>query len=63
MILDAVDFKEVLHEALFMYMGEPCCSIKEISTREKEGLLSINENMVVKMQDGSEFEVVFIKRK
>ena len=56
------DFKEVLHEALYMYMDEECCPIRQITTLEEEGLLSMNENLVVKLNDKSEFEIVIIKR-
>jgi len=44
-------------------MADKYCSIMEVTTLEEEGVLSINKNLVVKMVDHSEFEVVFIKRK
>jgi hypothetical protein len=59
--MDVRDFKEVLHEALLMYM-EDCSSIREITTLESEGMLCISENLVVITDDLSQFEILIIKR-
>jgi hypothetical protein len=59
--MDVRDFKEVLHEALLMYM-EDYSSIKEVTTLENEGMLCISENLVVKTEDRSRFEILIIKR-
>jgi hypothetical protein len=41
---------------------EDYSSIKEVTTLENEGMLCISENLVVKTEDRSQFEILIIKR-
>lgn len=55
------DFRAVLQEALFLNMDEPPCSTTEVRTFREAGVLSTNEGLVVRTEDGSEFYVTIVR--
>lgn len=56
------DFRAVLQEALLLYMEEePPFAIRDVRTFREAGVLSTNEGLVVRTEDGSEFHLTIVK--
>lgn len=56
--MDVHDFREILHEALVLYMVDGFSLLKEVKTFKEEGMISVNEGLVVRTQDDSEFQII-----
>jgi hypothetical protein len=57
------DFREVLHEILALRMDEGNGTIIRVRTFSETGLLVMNEGLVVKAEDGSEFQLMIVQSK
>jgi len=57
------DFREVLHEALIMYIDDSEDVIRKIQTFEDAGVITSNEGLVIRTDDGSEFQLTIVKSK
>ena len=58
------DFRDVLHEALIMYMDdEGENTISRVQTFEEAGVLTANTGLVIKTEDGSEFQLTIVQSK
>ena len=57
------DFKEVLHEALDIYMDENEDTIRRVQTFEEVGILTTNTGLVIRTEDGSEFQITIVQSK
>jgi hypothetical protein len=55
------EFKEVLNEALILYMEDGLSEIKEVKTFEKAGSNGTSEELMVRTKDGSEFQLFIIR--
>ncbi len=54
------DFKDILSEALAMYMDEGS-PIKRVCSFSDAGVLSTNEGLVVSLEDGSQFQLTIVQ--
>jgi len=56
---------EIIGEAETDYLNEDgeCIEIKEVQTFDFAGLLTKNKGLVVKLKDGSEFQLTIVKSK
>ena len=57
------DFRDVLSEALTLYMDDDLSTIQNVRTFQDCGLLTVNEGLVVSCRDGSEFHVTIVRSK
>ena len=58
------DFREVLHEALIMYMDdEGENTISRVQTFEEAGVITTNTGLIIKTEYGSEFQLTIVKSK
>ena len=58
--MEITELQEILQVALETYKEE---GIEEITTFERAGLLIMNEGLVIKTWDGSEFQLTIVKSK
>lgn len=54
------DFRDVISEALAMYM-EDDCPIKRVHSFAEAGLMTGNEGLVLSLEDGSEFQLTIVQ--
>jgi hypothetical protein len=55
------EFKEVIHEALILYVEDGLSEIKEVKTFKNSGVDGIREGLIVKTKDGSEFQLIIVR--
>ena len=56
-------FRSILDEALFIYMDENKDTIKRVQTFEEVGILTTNTGLIIKTEDGSEFQLTIVQSK
>ena len=57
------DFREVLHEMLALGMDEYEGTISNVNTFREAGVLTMNEGLVIRTDDGSEFQLTIVQSK
>ena len=56
------DFRDIISEALAMYMDDDC-PIKKVRSFSEAGVLTGNEGLVLSLEDGSEFQLTIVQSK
>lgn len=59
MSITAQEFTEFLHEAIDL--GDEDNNISFIRSFEEEGVLSSNEGLIVRLNDGSKFQITIVE--
>lgn len=57
------DFREVLHEILALGMDEDEGTISSVNTFREAGVITMNEGLVIRTEDGSEFQLTIVQSK
>ena len=57
------DLREIVHEALALYMGNAEGAIKRVQTFKEAGVLSRKIGLVIKAGNRSEFQMTIVKVK
>lgn len=60
--MNECDFREVVHEILALDIDEHDSLISSVNTFREAGMLTMNEGLVVRTDDGSEFQLTIAKR-
>ena len=57
------DFREILHEILALGMDKDEGAISSVNTFREAGVLTMNEGLVIRTEDGSEFQLTIVQSK
>lgn len=60
--MDEQEFQDLLHAAILDYSGQNgSFPVKQAHTYKSVGMLTMNDGLVIRMEDGSEFQITIVQ--